>query len=124
MKQQLRSNNRRLGIKGFASAYLYNLWKRAQSAATSCYTPPEVAGETGVRNPLFLSSVVFQSRRHGEFNLVLALLLYVINFNFDMHCMFAKMVVVKGLSTFKRSGAVEQKAHKIGKSALKAELQV
>ncbi|GJZ52015.1 hypothetical protein Tco_0606530, partial [Tanacetum coccineum] len=34
---------------GIAFAYLYNLWKMAQSGATSCYIPPEVAGRMGVR---------------------------------------------------------------------------
>ncbi|GKD40750.1 hypothetical protein Tco_1260957 [Tanacetum coccineum] len=38
---------------------------QAESAATSYYTPPEVADGTGVCNPLFLCSVVFQSWRHG-----------------------------------------------------------
>ncbi|GJT37846.1 reverse transcriptase domain-containing protein [Tanacetum coccineum] len=41
--------------------------RQAESAATPCYTPPEVAGETGVRNPFFFSLVVFQRRRHVSF---------------------------------------------------------
>ncbi|GKB63501.1 hypothetical protein Tco_0919687 [Tanacetum coccineum] len=40
---------------------------QAESAATPCYTPPEVVGETGVCNPFF-SSVVFQHQRHVGYN--------------------------------------------------------